>query len=177
MKKSLINKLFIAVSIGVLVVNFLPRNFTKMAEATSNINEVVDGKLTFNDVNKENVNLASYNLEQNEGYVQVIEIDLELFAYPSLTLKKGIPVQFIINASQENLSWCNNKIIMPDFNLEKELKVGKNIIEFTPTKAGEFIYNCWMGMIGANITVIDGDIVPIVEYRENISVGGCCSLK
>ena len=53
------------------------------------------------------------------------------------------------------LTGCNNKIIMQDFNIEKNLVEGDNIIEFTPTKTGIFTYTCWMNMIKNNIKVVD----------------------
>ena len=61
----------------------------------------------------------------------------------------------IIHVDKKNLTGCNNKIELKEFNIEKELVVGDNIIEFTPTKEGTYNYTCWMNMIKNNITVID----------------------
>ncbi len=44
---------------------------------------------------------------------------------------------------------------MQDFNIEKELKVGENSIEFIPKKLGMFSYTCWMNMIKNNIQVVE----------------------
>ncbi len=186
MKKSILNKLFIVVVVGVVVANFMPRNFVKRAEANSDISIDESKNITLTDNSKQNLNISNSNFrevstEVIEGEivdnVQVIEIDLETFSYPSLTLQKDVPVKFIINADENNLNWCNNKIVMQDFELEAELKAGRNVIEFTPTRAGDFIYTCWMGMIGANITITDEEIVPRAQYGQNISVGGCCSSR
>ena len=40
-----------------------------------------------------------------------------------------------------------SKLELNYFNIEKELVVGDNIIEFTPTKEGTYTYTCWMNMI------------------------------
>ncbi len=109
--------------------------------------------------------------------VQVIEVDLEVYGYPNLVVQKDVPVKFIINATKETLNSCNNEIIMQDFGLRVPLKLGKNVIEFTPTETGDFVYTCWMGMIGANISVVDENIVPSVVEGSNIVTGGCCSRK
>ena len=61
----------------------------------------------------------------------------------------------IIHVDKKYLTGCNNKIKLKEFNIEKELVVGDNIIEFTPTKEGTYNYTCWMNMIKNNITVID----------------------
>ena len=61
----------------------------------------------------------------------------------------------IIHVDKKYLTGCNNKIELKEFNIEKELVVGDNIIEFTPTKEGTYTYTCWRNMIKNNITVID----------------------
>ena len=40
----------------------------------------------------------------------------------------------IINVSEKYLTGCNNEIIINEYGIKKELEVGENIIEFTPTK-------------------------------------------
>ena len=49
----------------------------------------------------------------------------------------------IIHVDKKYLTGCNNKIELKEFNIEKELVVGDNIIEFTPTKEGTYTYTCW----------------------------------
>jgi plastocyanin domain-containing protein len=48
---------------------------------------------------------------------------------------------------------CNNAIIIPQYHLRIKLKIGDNIVRFTPKSAGEFGYTCWMGMIKSKILV------------------------
>lgn len=86
---------------------------------------------------------------------QVIEFDLTYNGYKDIVVQKGIPVKMIINATKKSLTGCNNAIIISDFNINEELTVGQNIIEFTPTKTGTHTYTCWMNMLKNNIIVID----------------------
>lgn len=99
------------------------------------------------------------NVEYQEAIVQdnvqVIEFDLTYDSYKDIILHKGIPVKLIINVDKKYLTGCNNEIKINDFNINKKLEVGENIIEFTPDKKGEFIYSCWMNMIINKIKVID----------------------
>ncbi len=99
------------------------------------------------------------NVEYQEAIVQdnvqVIEFDLTYDSYKDIILHKGIPVKLIINVDKKYLTGCNNEIKINDFNINKKLEVGENIIEFTPDKKGEFIYSCWMNMIVNKIKVID----------------------
>ncbi|BCN31950.1 urease accessory protein UreH domain-containing protein [Anaeromicropila herbilytica] len=87
-----------------------------------------------------------------KGY-QTITTDLESGRYQSFTVTKNVPLKWIIKADKENLNGCNGEIIVYDYKIDKVLKVGENVIEFTPTKTGNISYTCWMGMISANITV------------------------
>lgn len=88
------------------------------------------------------------------GY-QVIEIDLSYDNYENIIVKKDIPVKMIINVSEKYLTGCNNEIIINEYGIKKELEVGENIIEFTPTKKGNITYTCWMNMIKNTIKVVD----------------------
>lgn len=87
--------------------------------------------------------------------VQTIKITADYYGYtPNLVyIKKDILTRFIIDGKQ--LSGCNNSIIIPSLNIEKELQEGENIIEFTPNNVTSIDYSCWMGIIGGSIEVID----------------------
>ncbi len=99
-----------------------------------------------------NVTEISGNIEED---IQVIYMDLKPRSYDKIVVKKDIPVKLIINAKQENLNGCNNEIIINEYNIQKKLNIGENIIEFLPTEVGQFRYSCWMGMIRSTITVIE----------------------
>ena len=88
-----------------------------------------------------------------ENGKQVIKSKLEANKYPNITVKKGIPVRWEIQADQGSLTGCNYRMILRDFKLGVEMGYGTNVIEFTPEKAGTFQYTCWMGMISGKIKV------------------------
>lgn len=87
--------------------------------------------------------------------IQVVTTSLSSGRYEPITVQKGIPVKWTIKARKGDINGCNNEIIIPKFNTSKKLEVGDNIIEFTPTETGTFMYSCWMGMIRSKITVVD----------------------
>jgi sulfite exporter TauE/SafE/copper chaperone CopZ len=74
--------------------------------------------------------------------------------YPDITVAAGMPVRWIITASEDAINGCNNRMSIPEYGIEYSFKPGENVIEFTPTETGTFTYSCWMGMIKATITVI-----------------------
>ena len=87
--------------------------------------------------------------------VQIITTKLSSGRYEPITVQKGIPVKWIIQAQKGDINGCNNEIIIPKLDKSKKLKAGDNVIEFTPTQTGTFAYSCWMGMIRSKITVVD----------------------
>lgn len=92
---------------------------------------------------------------RTEHGVQVVESSLSPGGYPSITVQAGMPVKWIIDAPQGSVNGCNYKILIPEYKIERELKTGKNVIEFTPARAGNFPYSCWMGMIRSSISVVE----------------------
>jgi len=95
-----------------------------------------------------------YVASLNDG-VQEVEAPLARSEYPSILVQKGIPVRFNIRAEDKNINGCNNAVVFPAFGIERELKPGDNMFEFTPELAGTFDYTCWMGMIYGKIKVVD----------------------
>lgn len=102
-------------------------------------------------------NYDSFTASTIENGIQTIEFDLSYDNYQDIILQKDIPVKMIIHVDKKNLTGCNNEIIIKEFNIKQELKVGDNIIEFTPTKEMTFYYTCWMNMIKNTIKVIDNE--------------------
>ena len=90
-----------------------------------------------------------------ENGVQVVESTLSSGGYPSITVRAGTPVRWIIDAPEGSLNGCNYRIFIPEYEIEYQFKTGKNIIEFTPAQAGNFPYSCWMGMIQSSINVVE----------------------
>lgn len=104
------------------------------------------------------INIKTNNYENMAEMVddyQQIETTIDYGSYEPITVKKGIPVKWIINVPAEKINGCNNEIIIPKYNIDLKLKVGENIIEFTPYEEGIINYSCWMGMINSTITVIN----------------------
>lgn len=87
--------------------------------------------------------------------VQTVTTRLSPGRYEPITVQKGVPVKWVIQARKDDINGCNNEIVIPEFKVRKKLKTGENIIEFTPAEAGTFVYSCWMGMIRSRITVVD----------------------
>jgi sulfite exporter TauE/SafE/copper chaperone CopZ len=87
--------------------------------------------------------------------VQLVNSTLESGNYPKITVQAGIPVKWTIDAPKGTINGCNNRMQIPEFELEHKFQTGENIIEFTPTKAGKIPYSCWMGMIRSSITVVE----------------------
>lgn len=97
---------------------------------------------------------SNYQKAIVENGIQKVEGNLEVRAYPSIVVEAGMPVEFIINVAPLELNGCNNRLVVPEFNIEQTLYVGENIISFVPTQKGEYTLTCWMGMIRASIKVI-----------------------
>lgn len=95
---------------------------------------------------------AQINSEKKE---QRIEINLSYDGYEDFAVQKGIPVVFVINAEEDFITGCNNRIISKDFAFDVSLKPGKNEIRFLPEKKGTFIYSCWMYMLKNKIYVYE----------------------
>jgi sulfite exporter TauE/SafE/plastocyanin domain-containing protein/copper chaperone CopZ len=86
--------------------------------------------------------------------VQVITMTANNNGYTpnAFYVQKGIPVKWIINGEQMNS--CNNAIVAQALNLEKKIKKGENVVEFTPPDK-DINFSCWMGMIRGVIKVVD----------------------
>ncbi len=97
---------------------------------------------------------GSGNIARIEGDVQVVSTKLESGRYSPIVVQQGIPVQWTIRAGEKDLNGCNNPVTIPEYDIQKKLVPGDNIIEFTPEKEGNITYSCWMGMIRSNIKVV-----------------------
>lgn len=108
-----------------------------------------------------NINIPAF--EGNTKYLtpniiddtQVVEFDLSYNGYQNIKVEVDKPVKMIIHVDKKYLTGCNNSLTIPEYNINQELKVGDNIIEFYPTKEGTFIYTCWMNMLKNNIKVVN----------------------
>ncbi len=181
MKKFTLENVFKIVAVAVAVVFVSSKVFTGDDLSNDVYAEQNESTFTTESVatTSENVSAtdqSSYEEIQGEivDGVQVIEFDLQPYGYPTLNLKANTPTRLIINASEDVLSSCNYRIISEDLGIQSELGIGQNVIEFTTGEANQYVYTCWMGMIGAYANVYD-DIEPSAFYGENLSSGGCCA--
>ena len=94
------------------------------------------------------------NVELIDG-VQVIRMVENNSGYSpnKFTLKKDIPVKWIINAKAPYS--CASSLISSKLGIRKNLKAGENIIEFTPDQAGKISFSCSMGMYTGAFNIID----------------------
>lgn len=113
--------------------------------------------------------------------VQEITTKLEANSFPTIVVQKDVPLKWTIVADDKNLNYCNNKIVIESLNIQKNIEVGENIIEFTPTGNGVVPYSCWMGMVSSEIVVVDDinnyDEVEIeAQLVQNPQVD-CCLVR
>lgn len=86
-------------------------------------------------------------------------------------LKLNVPVR--MEADLSTVQGCMQAVTIPAFNVEKYVKPGDNIVDFTPTKAGVFNIACSMGMGRNTFTVQDeGGKADYVEPQPE-ATGGC----
>ena len=93
------------------------------------------------------------NQTLDDSQAQEVKMAVTYYGYnPNiLYVKKDIPIRWIIDVKQ--LSGCDNQILMPDYNITKNLQLGQNVIEFTPTQTGEIKFSCSMRMIWGKFIV------------------------
>ena len=101
--------------------------------------------------------------------IQVVTTKLKGGTYEPIIVEVGKPVKWNIQVSNGSLNGCNNKIIIREYEIEKSLEMGDNIIEVTPTEAGTYTYSCWMGMLRSKIYVVNPGQEP--EISENLQNG------
>lgn len=95
----------------------------------------------------------------NTNDFQEVKMDLTYNGYsPSvLYIKKEAPVRWIINVKQ--MSGCTNAIMIESLGIKKDLKLGENIIEFTPPdNVSEIKFSCWMKMVWGKFIITDNNV-------------------
>jgi Uncharacterized conserved protein len=122
---------------------------------------------------------SKQNIAVIKDGVQTVSTVLTSGKYEPIIVQKGIPVKWTISAPAGSINGCNNSIVIPQFQLQKDLKEGDTVIEFTPDQDGTIPYSCWMGMIRSSITVVEdikkADQSAVNEgtyYNDNITENG-----
>jgi len=92
----------------------------------------------------------------SDGDEQVIRMNVMSYGgyEPSvLMVQRGVPVRWEVIGS--DFMGCADSLVLRTFGVNKRLKEGLNVIEFTPSKAGTFTFSCSMGMIRGTMKVIE----------------------
>ena len=84
---------------------------------------------------------------------QLVSGEVSTGAYPDVTVKQGVPVRLNLHADAGTITGCNRTVVFPEYGIELDLRVGDNIVEFTPDRTGAIGYTCWMGMVSGTIHV------------------------
>lgn len=95
---------------------------------------------------------AGTNNDSAQG-AQIIRMNQVANGYrPSVfTVRRGQPVKWIINS--QNSFTCASFLVVPRLGINAPLKLGENIVEFTPSEIGEIPFSCSMGMFRGKIIV------------------------
>jgi uncharacterized protein len=103
---------------------------------------------------------------------QTIRMDVlkSSFSPNRFTLRKGVPVKWVINGKE--LNECNKIIVIPQYKMRIELKEGAQIIEFTPPVSGVVPWSCWMGMIPGTFIVVDNAPPPAQNEAPAVQSSG-----
>lgn len=90
-----------------------------------------------------------------ENGVQIVKMTQTSSGYSpnSFTIKKGIPVKWIVTS--EDAFTCAASIVSSQLGIRKNLEAGENIIEFTPTEAGNVRFTCSMGMYSGSFNIVE----------------------
>lgn len=104
------------------------------------------------------------------GGVQTIVTEIDANNYQDFAIQAGLPLKWTVRVSAANLNGCNNTILVPAYGIKKPLKVGDNLIEFTPKAEGPIAYSCWMGMIRNRITVVK-DLGQVATIPGAVGLG------
>ncbi|MDD5463628.1 MAG: sulfite exporter TauE/SafE family protein [Candidatus Moranbacteria bacterium] len=115
-----------------------------------------------------------------ENGVQVVKMKETSSGYSpnKFTIKKGVPVKWVIDAQAPNS--CASSIMISKLGIRKTLKAGQNIIEFTPTESGKLPFSCAMGMYTGTFNVVDENgVVPASTASTDTTAtapasGGSC---
>ena len=135
---------FLVIILGIIMGN---RGLALAGVRVPSINTLAQGSSS----STSQANIAKPTIEDG---VQVIRMTADNKGYtPNVFyVEKGVPVKWIITGSK--LNSCNNAVVIPSLNIQKTLKSGENIIEFTPDDK-DINFSCWMGMIRGVIKVTD----------------------
>ena len=90
---------------------------------------------------------------ENAAGVQEVKVVVKGgYAPDVIVVKQGQPVR--LNFYRDETSACSEQVIFGDFGIARELPPYRTTpVEFTPEKAGEFIFTCGMNMLHGKLIV------------------------
>ena len=91
-----------------------------------------------------------------DGKRQIVKMSIDSRGYTpnNFTLQVGIPTRWEIDGT--NAAGCLTILQAPQLGIQELIKHGPNVIEFTPTKTGQFAFSCSMGMYRGEIKIVRG---------------------
>ena len=97
-----------------------------------------------------------------EDGIQKAEGDVTISAYPTLTVQRGIPVEFILHAESFNIDVTNEYLSFPDFGIiDLQIKPGANTVRFYPDSSGIFFFSSRSGTLKSSVTVVESLGFPL----------------
>src|SRR5688500_4166570 len=87
------------------------------------------------------------------GYQEIMVLVKGGYTPDVIMVERGQPVR--LNFVSAGSASCSEKVLFPDFNKSAYLPEGETIaIEIMPDKAGEFGFQCEMGMLRGKLIVV-----------------------
>lgn len=116
----------------------------------------VSAKLSAISINNNQNNDSDLSVKVENG-VQIVNMTQTSSGYTSnkFTIKKGIPVKWIINSTDPNS--CAASLYSEKLDIHRFLKAGENVFEFTPEEIGTIPFSCSMGMYRGQFNVIENN--------------------
>jgi plastocyanin domain-containing protein len=105
--------------------------------------------------------------QQDGAQVQTVKVILGAEGYQpsSFNLRQG--VQARIEFVRQVEGGCGKEIVIPEYGVKRELPLNKSVVvEFTPDKAGEYVFTCGMNMLRGKIVVLGKEDSPATVAGE-----------
>jgi len=103
----------------------------------------------------ENIQQVEAIASKVDGNIQYVTSSLTRLGYDPILVQQGIPVKWTLKAPKDELTACNSSIVIYEYGIKLDLVDGDNLIEFTPDKAGTFIFSSSQDMLYSYIAVAD----------------------
>jgi plastocyanin domain-containing protein len=96
---------------------------------------------------------AQTRVAMSESGAQEVAITVKGGYTPDvIVVQKGRPVR--LTFTRQESAACSEQVLFPDFNKNASLPEGQQItLEFTPDQAGEYGFQCQMGMLRGKLIV------------------------